>query len=139
MLQKLTIPTSKPRQVINLTSIINDLLSKNISLNGLCFIYCTHTSCAITTAEFEGEEASDDYIAAYEAMMPKLPFKHAHNPTHFGDHFASSITGTSLFVPVQSASLVLGTNQKIVLVEFQGPRERHLNITFLSEDTKSAL
>jgi secondary thiamine-phosphate synthase enzyme len=139
MLEKLTINTTKKREVIDITNIINDLLAKNIFYEGLCFINCSQTSCALATAEFDGQEASDDYIAAYESIMPKIQFKHSHDPNHFSDHFLSTLTGASLFIPVQSTSLVLGGQQKIVLIEFGGPAERRLTFCFLKEEVKMAL
>jgi secondary thiamine-phosphate synthase enzyme len=139
MLQKLTIPTNKPREVIDITGIINDLLSKNFFIEGLCFIYCTDTTSAVTTADIDSDQSIDDYLAAFEELKPKIAFKHPHNPAHFADHFLSSVVGTSLFVPVQSANLVLGTNQKIIFVEFAGPGVRHLNFTFLKEEVTMAL
>jgi secondary thiamine-phosphate synthase enzyme len=49
------------------------------------------------------------------------------------DHILSSLIGTSVTQPVESGELVLGTWQRIILVELDGPREREVVLTFLAE------
>ena|SRR3989344_5949360 len=131
-MQKLTITTKSKKEVIDLTRILNDLTSKNGFLNGILFLFASHTTCAITTADLDpGTDL--DYIDAFSQMVPKLNYRHPHDPSHVPDHVMSSIIGTSLVIPVQSANMVLGQNQRVVLIEFYGPRERHLNLAFLPE------
>jgi secondary thiamine-phosphate synthase enzyme len=130
--QKLTINTEKNKQVVDITGVINDLLAKNSYHNGLCFLFVTHTTCAITTADLD-PGTDKDYLKAFSEMIPKLQYNHPHDPSHVGDHIVSTLIGTSLYVPVQNASMVLGTYQKIVLFEFSGPRERTLLVNYIKE------
>ncbi len=65
-------------------------------------------------------------------MIPKLKYRHPHNPAHVPAHLASSIIGPSVTVPVVDGQLVLGTWQRIILVELDGPRERELVVTNLA-------
>lgn len=129
-MQKLYIESVSENQIIDITSIINDLLHKNLHQNGLVHLYVMHTTCALTTAEVE-EGSNEDYVAALTNLVPKLNFKHPHDPGHFPDHVLSSIIGTSLTIPVQSSSLDLGVYQKVVLIELNGPRKRQLVVNFL--------
>lgn len=48
-------------------------------------------------------------------------------------HILSSLIGPSLAVPIEKGELVLGPWQKIVLVEFGGPRERTIAVNFIEE------
>ncbi len=131
-MQKITIKTSKEKEVIDITRVLNDLLIKNYYDKGVVFLFSTHTSCAITTADLD--EGTDlDMIDAYTTLVPKLNYRHPHDPTHVPDHIISSLIGSSLTIPVQSASMVLGAWQKVVLIEFSGPKERHIAITFIPE------
>jgi thiamine phosphate synthase YjbQ (UPF0047 family) len=43
----------------------------------------------------------------------------------------SSIIGTSLTLPFENKNLVLGTWQRVVLIEFDGPRERKIFIKII--------
>lgn len=44
-------------------------------------------------------------------------------------HIKAAVIGPSTTVPVQHGRLLLGTWQAIMLVEFDGPRERHVMVT----------
>jgi secondary thiamine-phosphate synthase enzyme len=91
-----------------------------------------HTTAALTTADLDpGTDL--DMLDAFEAMIPKLRYRHPHNPAHVGDHILSTLIGTSITQPVESGQLVLGTWQRIILVELDGPREREIVLTFLAE------
>jgi secondary thiamine-phosphate synthase enzyme len=129
-MQKLTLTTTQTKQIMDITPFVNDLLMKNFYDTGICYLNLMHTSCAITIADLDpGTE--DDYSAAFENMVPKLAYKHPHDPGHVGDHIMSAAIGVALTIPVQSASLVLGTYQKIILAEFNGPKERRLIVNFM--------
>ena len=80
-MQKLSINTSQKKQVIDLTRILNDFLMKNAFNEGVVFLFLTHTTCALTTADLDpGTDL--DYLAAFEALIPKLEYKHQHHPSH---------------------------------------------------------
>lgn len=127
---RLNIKSTKNKQVIDITKIINDLLMKNRYHGGICFLFCTHTTCSLTTAEID-PETDLDLLDAFENIIPKLNYRHPHDPSHVSDHIITSIVGTSLTIPVTSASLTLGQWQKVVLIEQSGPKDRHLNLSFL--------
>jgi secondary thiamine-phosphate synthase enzyme len=71
-------------------------------------------------------------LDAFEAMVPKLPYRHPHNPAHVADHILSSLIGTSASVPAKDGRLVLGTWQRVILVELDGPRTRELTVSFVA-------
>src|SRR5437764_10456483 len=119
-MQRLTIKTPKKRAVLDITDQVEKILGSN---SGLCHLLVLHTTAALTTADLDpGTDL--DMLDAFEAMMPKLHYRHPHNPAHVPDHILSAMIGTSLAVPVQKGKLVLGTWQRVVLIELDGPRER---------------
>jgi secondary thiamine-phosphate synthase enzyme len=124
---KFSVTTRSKRQIIDITGQVQKLLPK---ATGLCFVNVLHTTAALTTADLDpGTDL--DMLDAFEAMMPKLHYRHPHNPAHVPDHILSSLIGTALTLPVESGSLVLGTWQRVVLVELDGPRERELVLQFI--------
>ena len=74
----------------------------------------------------------DEAKRAFEAMMPKLKYRHPHDPDHVTEHILSTAIGVTVTVPVRHKKPVLGTWQRIVLFEFSGPREREIILTPLS-------
>ena len=124
------VKTKKHKEVIDVTEKINDFLEKQEKDSGLIFLFALHTTCALTTADLDpGTDL--DMLDAFEKMIPKLNYRHPHDPFHVGDHIMSSIIGTSLTLPFENKNLVLGTWQRVVLVEFDGPRERKIFIKII--------
>ena len=124
----LTITTAKPKQVLDITLVVQQELIKKKALNGICNIFVLHTTAAITTADLDpGTDL--DMLDVFEHIMPKLQFRHPHNPSHVPDHIWSSIIGPSISIPFEEGELTLGTWQRIVLIEFDGPRDRSIALS----------
>ena len=129
--QILAISTSNRKQVVDLTDRIGEIIRLAKIEEGLCTIFVTHTTAAVTTGEI-GEGTEQDLLQIVEQVIPRIEFRHAHNPTHAWSHMASSILGPSLTIPISDNKPVLGTWQAIMLVELDGPRERNVHVTMVS-------
>lgn len=127
---KLTIKTSHKREVLDITDKVNQEIEKLGIKDGVCNIFVTHTTAALTTADLD-PGTDQDYLDAFEKLTPKLDYKHPHDPLHMPDHILSTLIGTSLTIPVENGKLVLGIWQRVVLIEFDGPRERNILINFI--------
>lgn len=130
---QLTIRTSKKKEVVDITEEVERVIEKTGIKDGLVHIFLTHTTAALTTADLDPGGTDLDYLEAFEKLVPRLKFHHPHNPEHMPDHILSSLIGTSLTLPVQDRKLVLGTWQRLVLFEFDGPRKRQIIISFPNE------
>lgn len=125
---ELAIKTDKNRQVVDITDDVQQLIKTGASV---CMVFVAHTTAAVTTADLDPGTDLDLLDAVWE-MIPKLNYRHPHDPSHVPAHLASSIIGPSVTLPVRDGKLVLGTWQRIVLVELDGPRERSLFVECLS-------
>lgn len=123
-MHKLLVKTHRKREVVDITEEVNQVLKRTHGdRSGICHLSILHTTAALTTADLDpGTDL--DMLDAFEAMIPKLRYRHPHNPAHVPDHILSALIGTSVALPVEQGSLVLGTWQRVVLMEFDGPRER---------------
>jgi len=130
MAEVLRISTGSLKEVVNLTDQIESLIRQSKMQEGLCSLFVSHTTAALTTGEI-GEGTEKDLLQVVEQMIPPIRFRHAHDPSHAWSHMASSILGPSLTIPVSSGKLVLGTWQSVMLVELDGPRERTIHVTLL--------
>lgn len=132
-MQKLTVSTRKKRQILDITDEVSKILHSSYhDISGVCQVSILHTTAALTTADLDpGTDL--DMLDAFEHMIPRLKYRHPHDPDHVPDHILSSLIGTSVFVPVNRGSLLLGTWQRVVLVELDGPRERNLVLSVLAE------
>jgi secondary thiamine-phosphate synthase enzyme len=126
----LHIRTTAVKEIVDLTDRLETVIRKANLQEGLCSLFVTHTTAALTTGEI-GEGTDDDLLVVVEEMIPRIRFQHAHNPAHAWSHMASSLLGPSLTVPVSAGQLVLGTWQSVMLVELDGPRERIVHVTLI--------
>jgi thiamine phosphate synthase YjbQ (UPF0047 family) len=58
-----------------------------------------------------------------------MTYRHPHDPAHAPDHILATLIGPSITVPYANRALLLGTWQRIVLVELDGPRQRTVHIS----------
>jgi secondary thiamine-phosphate synthase enzyme len=130
-MHRLTIKTHKKREIMDVTEHLESLLYKQYGdKTGVCLLSVLHTTAALTTADLDpGTDL--DMLDAFEHLIPKLPYRHPHNPAHAPDHILSTMIGTSLTLMVDRGLLLLGTWQRVVLVELDGPRERELVMAFV--------
>ena len=129
-MEHLKIRTDRLKQVVDMTDRVNALVAKRKITEGLCCLFLTHTTACLTTGEV-GEGTEKDLLDVVEQMIPKIDFRHGHDPSHAWSHMASSILGPSLTIPILDGSLVLGTWQSVLLVELDGPRERDVHVTLM--------
>jgi secondary thiamine-phosphate synthase enzyme len=130
-MHRLTIKTHKKREILDITEQLEALLWKHYAeKTGICQLNVLHTTAALATADLDpGTDL--DMLDAFEHMIPKLSYRHPHNPRHVPDHILSTIIGTSVSMMVDRGLLLLGTWQRVVLVELDGPRERELVLGFV--------
>ena len=131
MSHRLQIKTRALKQIIDLTDQVQAVVREANLAEGLCSVFVTHTTAAVTTGEI-GEGTEQDFLQIVEQIIPRIRFRHAHDPSHAWSHMASSLLGPSLTVPVSAGELVLGTWQSIMLVELDGPRERNVFVSCLA-------
>src|SRR5437016_7059110 len=132
-MHKLSIKTRKKREVVDITETLENWLGKkHPDTPGICNLLIRHTTAALTTADLDpGTDL--DMLDAFEAMIPKLRYRHPHNPGHVPDHILSALIGTSVTLPFEDGKFILGTWQRVVLVELDGPREREIVLTATME------
>lgn len=119
------VKTSTKDQILDITDEVNEVIKKSNKKNGVCILSLLHTTCGLTTADLDpGTDL--DLLEVFRKMLPKISYRHPHDPSHTSDHILSSIIGTSLSLIFANKELSLGTWQRVILVELSGPREREI-------------
>ncbi len=129
-MHRMSVRTARKRQVIDLTSTVNKFISEQGFVDGLCNVCVLHTTAALSTADLD-PGTDQDMLDAYTAMLPELTYRHPHDPEHTPDHILATLMGPSVTLPIEHGRLVLGTWQRVVLFEFDGPRERELVLSLI--------
>ncbi len=126
----MTVKTFEKRQVTDITDQVQNAVNGAGIENGLCAVTVLHTTAAVTTADLDpGTDL--DFLDFLEGITPMVRWRHPHAPDHAPDHLLASLIGPTVLLPVADGRLKLGTWQRIVLVEFDGPRDRSVNITVI--------
>lgn len=123
----LRVKTKGRKHIVDMTAKLNGIIQGRNFMDGLCHVFLPHTTAALTTGEM-GEGTEEDLLDVAEEIIPQIRFRHAHNPSHAWSHMAASLIGASLTLPVVNGELHLGTWQSVLLVELDGPRERHIMV-----------
>ena len=127
-MQTTQVATQSKEKVVDITAQVEDALREAERAEGVYVVFAAHTTCALTTADLDpGTDL--DLLQALRSLLPKQSYRHPHNPAHAPDHLLSSLIGPSVALPFANRRLLLGTWQRVVLVELDGPRQRTIHIT----------
>ncbi len=124
-----TLNTQK-ENMYDITSQVNDALSRSDVQEGICVIYTPHTTCAITINENADPDVVKDLLFGLNANFGNRK-EFLHNEGNSSAHLKSSVVGASETVIVNDGKLVLGTWQSIFFCEFDGPRERKFYVKLI--------
>jgi len=122
--------------VLDITKFIKDGLDESGISNGTVTVFVPGSTAGVTTIEFESG-AVNDLKEVFSRLVPEDNF-YAHNE-RWGDgnghsHIRASILGPSISIPFSSSSLILGTWQQVILVDFDNrPRKREIILQIIGE------
>jgi secondary thiamine-phosphate synthase enzyme len=118
------------------TGEVQDAVSRSGVREGLATVFVPGATAGVTTVEYEPGLASD-LKAAFERLVPQ-DLAYAHD-SRWGDgngfsHVRAALLKASLSVPISDGSLVTGTWQQIVVVDFDNrARRRRVVVQIMGE------
>ena len=125
--EKITISTSKRNELIDITSEIQEIVTKS-NKEGACLVFVPHATAAIMLFENADPALCDDFIEYMQKAIPQGKWKHDKIDGNGDAHIKSGIVGCSETIPIKDSKLMLGRWQGITLCEFDGPRKRTINV-----------
>jgi len=127
MIRKFQVKTSKQIELINITRSIQEMVGKSGVEEGLCFIFIPHTTAAVTINENADPSVSRDIVMELNKIV-SFEGSYQHGEGNSPAHIKSSLVGSSQTLFVEFGKLVLGTWQGIFFCEFDGPRNRTVQV-----------
>ena len=121
-----------PKSFLDITSQVQDFVSKSSIQNGVCNLFIKHTSASLVIQENYDPSVRQDFETIFSNLAPE-DFPYAHNMEGKDDmpaHIRSALTSTSEAVPVRNCKLSLGTWQGIYLWEHRD--QAHNRIVMIS-------
>ena len=132
-MKEIDIQTNNKSEMIDITSIVQNVVSKEKAVTGICVIFVPHTTAAITINENADPDVPRDIIAALGKVVP-FDAAYRHMEGNSAAHVKSTLVGSSQVVLIENSRLVLGTWQSIFFCEFDGPRTRKILIKVICEN-----
>ncbi len=129
MLREFSLATER-NNWIEVTGRVREFLRESGAQNGLCVVYCPHTTAGITINENADPDVVRDLIFALEKTYPdRAEFRHSEGNS--AAHLKASVIGSSATIIIRDGRLLLGTWQGIYFCEFDGPRTRRFYVEIM--------
>lgn len=128
----ISVVTKERNEMVDITREVERLVPKGFG-EGICVVSSRHTTAGITINENADPDVKRDILSALDAMatLKEKSFRHAEGNS--AAHVKTLLTGTSQTTTVKNGRLGLGTWQGIYFCEFDGPRERFVEVSFIKE------
>jgi len=124
-MEKINIRTSKRIDLVDITKDIQHVVSKSKIKDGVCFVFCPHTTAGLTINENADPSVRRDIINTLNKLVPE-GVGYSHSEGNADSHIKSSLFGSSLTIFIENSQLALGTWQGIYFCEGDGPRSREV-------------
>jgi secondary thiamine-phosphate synthase enzyme len=122
MVKAIEVRTEKRTEIVDIT----DRIEKLLEGSGVALIFTPHTTASIILNEAE-EGLLDDILELMERIAPRNSnYRHNRIDSNADAHLKASILGNSVLVPFENGKLKLGTWQRVLFIEFDGPRNRRV-------------
>ncbi len=128
-----TIRTSKRKELVDVTSEVERIVSESGIRNGICVVFVPHATAAVIANEHESGLMQDILEALSRIAPSDHPWLHNRIDDNADAHIIASIVGPSRLFPVINGELVRGTWQNIMIVELDGPRTRRVVVEVIGE------
>lgn len=127
------IETRKSVEVVDLTHLVEAELKKSGIEAGLCLVYTLHTTTGVTINEADPRLIQDIQKLISDLVPEGAGYQHDRSDGNAHAHLRAVLLGNSAVVPVEKNRLALGTWQRILFFELDGPRKRRVLVKILAD------
>jgi len=129
--ERLAVRSRKRADVLDITDRVQQVVNESAVQTGLCSVFVAHTTAGVFLNENADPEVMEDFLATLDRLVPwENDYRHAEG--NAAAHIKATLIGTGQTVPVRDGKLALGRWQGIYFAEFDGPRERRVEVTVIS-------
>lgn len=116
---------------VDITDQVRSAVSLSGVQDGLCLVYCPHTTAGITINENADPDVVRDMLFGLSQTFPhRAEYRHFEGNTTA--HLKASAMGSSQTLIIEHGSLILGRWQAVYLCEFDGPRQRRVFVKVIA-------
>ena len=121
-------------ELLDITDKVKDAVAQSKVGSGMCFVYVSHTTAAVTVNESYDADVASDITAALSKLVPHRA-GYAHSEGNSDAHIKAAMVGSCQAIPVEEGRLALGRWQGVFFCEFDGPRTRRVHIQTIKAGT----
>jgi len=131
-IETIRVCTDRRTQMLGVTEEVQAVLTRSGVSHGLCYVYMPHTTAGVAINEHADPDVATDVEGAMDRLIPhKGPYRHGEGNSDA--HVKTILTGVHQVIFVEDGRLVLGRWQGIFLCEYDGPRERKMQIKIVPD------
>lgn len=135
MRETITFQTLQREVLIDITTLVKDVISRSEIQEGLVSIYAQGATGAIMIQENWDESVQTDVVNLLRQLIPQGVWLHDAQDGNGDAHLKSGLVGPSETIPIIDGELGLSTWQNIFFCEFDGPRkERRVVCTVMMDE-----
>lgn len=123
--------TQQRNQFVDITDRVRQALRGTRVQQGICVVYCPHTTAAVTINENADPDVVHDMLLYLDRTIPQAQAGFRHGEGNSDSHIKSSLVGASATLLVEKGDLVLGRWQGVYFCEFDGPRTRQVHVQII--------
>ncbi len=131
MIKQLRVKSSSRTEFVDITAGVQRLVAESGVRSGVCHVYVPHTTSAITINENSDPNVGRDILKELNKIIP-FDDQYGHSEGNSAAHIKSSLMGVSKVIMVEEGRLALGTWQAIFFCEFDGPRDRRVQVKVMA-------
>ncbi|MGH7777269.1 MAG: secondary thiamine-phosphate synthase enzyme YjbQ [Candidatus Dormibacterales bacterium] len=125
---EIEVATGARQQMVDISDELQRAVASSGVADGLCHVFCPHTTCGLAVNEGHDPEVAADILAHLSRLVPAgASWRHLEG--NADAHLKAFLAGADLTLPVAGGVLRLGRWQAVFLCEFDGPRRRQLWVT----------
>jgi secondary thiamine-phosphate synthase enzyme len=130
MLNTVNLETPRGESLTNITAQVQEIVRASGAQEGICILAVPHTTAAITLNSALDSATATDIIVDLQRLVPKrVDFAHQYDtPADAAGHVKAALVGHSLTLIIRDGALALGGSQSILFFEFDGPRQRQVQV-----------
>ncbi len=123
------VDTKESQQAIEITDAVREIVRRSQVTDGLCHVMVLHSTAAVIVNETDDPNIGLDLLRALARAVPEhAGWLHDRIDDNAHAHIKASLLGPSELLSVQGGELVLGAWQRLILIEFDGPRQRQISV-----------
>lgn len=120
------IKTEKPVQAMDITRQVSDATKESGVSEGICLVYTLHTTTGIVINEGESGLLQDLVRRLSSLAPPGDGYLHDRIDDNAHAHLQAVLLGNCQTIPIEDGNLVMGTWQRVLFIELDGPRRRNV-------------